>query len=126
VDEKIVLLNEFRQMGIQLSIDDFGTGYSALSYLKNLPIDTLKIDRTFIEYIAHNAHDRAIVASIISLSHSLGLNVIAEGVETQEQVDVLRSLGCDQIQGYFYYKALSPDEIETLLRAQGVTRPNQL
>jgi diguanylate cyclase (GGDEF)-like protein len=126
VEEKIVLLNEFRQMGIQLSIDDFGTGYSSLGYLKNLPINTLKIDRIFIEYIAHNAHDRAIVASIISLSHSLDLNVIAEGVETQEQVDVLRLLGCDQIQGYFYYKALPVDEIETLLRAQGITRPNKI
>jgi diguanylate cyclase (GGDEF)-like protein len=126
VEEKIVLLNEFRQMGIQLSIDDFGTGYSALSYLKNLPIDTLKIDRIFIEYITHNEHDRTIVASMINLSHSLNLNVIAEGVETQEQVDLLRSLGCDQIQGHFFYKAMPVDEIEALLRAQGITKPNKL
>ncbi|MEA5476876.1 EAL domain-containing protein [Pseudanabaena galeata UHCC 0370] len=126
VEEKIILLNEFRQMGIQLSIDDFGTGYSALSYLKNLPIDTLKIDRIFIEYVTHSAHDRTIVASIINLAHSLNLNVIAEGVETIEQVDILRSLGCDQIQGYFFYKALPADEIEVLLRAQGVTKPNKI
>jgi diguanylate cyclase (GGDEF)-like protein len=124
VEEKIALLNEFRQMGIQLSIDDFGTGYSSLSYLKKLPIDTLKIDRIFIEYITHNEHDRTIVASIINLSHSLNLNVIAEGVETQEQVDLLRSLDCDQIQGYFFHKALPVDEIEALLRAQSVTKPN--
>ncbi|WP_339383177.1 EAL domain-containing protein [Phormidium tenue] len=124
VEEKIILLNEFRQMGIQLSIDDFGTGYSALSYLKNLPIDTLKIDRIFIEYVTHSEHDRTIVASIINLAHSLSLNVIAEGVETIEQVDILRSLGCDQIQGYFFYKALPAEEIEVLLRAQGVTKPN--
>lgn len=126
VEEKIILLNEFRQMGIQLSIDDFGTGYSALSYLKNLPIDTLKIDRIFIEYVTHSEHDRTIVASIINLAHSLSLNVIAEGVETVEQVDILRSLGCDQIQGYFFYKALPADEIEVLLRAQGVTKPNKI
>lgn len=126
VEEKIILLNELRQMGIQLSIDDFGTGYSSLSYLKKLPIDTLKIDRIFIEYITYNEHDRTIVASIINLSHSLSLNVIAEGVETQEQVDLLRSLGCDQIQGYFFHKALPVDEIEALLRAQAVTKPNKI
>lgn len=124
-EEKIILLHQFRQMGIHLSIDDFGTGYSALSYLKNLPINTLKIDRTFIEYINHNQHDQAIVASIINLSHSLNLTVIAEGAETKEQVDLLKSLGCDQIQGYFFYKALPADDIESLLRAQGVTKPNR-
>ncbi len=124
IEEKIVLLNQFRKMGIRLSVDDFGTGYSALSYLKNLPIDTLKIDRIFVEHITHNKHDQNIVASIINLSHSLNLTVIAEGAETKEQVDVLRSLGCDQIQGYFFYKALPADEIESLLRAQGVTKPN--
>jgi diguanylate cyclase (GGDEF)-like protein len=124
IEEKIVLLNEFRKMGIRLSIDDFGTGYSSLSYLRDLPIDTLKIDRIFIEHLAHNKHDQNIVASIINLSHSLNLTVIAEGAETKEQVDVLRSLGCDQIQGYFFYKPLPADEIETLLRSQGVTKPN--
>lgn len=120
VEEKIVLLNQFRQMGIQLSIDDFGTGYSALSYLKNLPIDTLKIDRTFIEYIDHSEQDQTIVTSLINLSHSLNLIVIAEGVEKQEQIDILRKLGCDRIQGYFFYKALPTEEIEVLLRAQAV------
>jgi diguanylate cyclase (GGDEF)-like protein len=124
IEEKIVLLNEFRKMGIRLSIDDFGTGYSSLSYLRDLPIDTLKIDRIFIEHLAHNKHDQNIVASIINLSHSLNLTVIAEGAETKEQVDVLRSLGCDQIQGYFFYKPLPADEIETLLRSQGITKPN--
>ncbi len=124
VEEKIILLNQFREMGIQLSIDDFGTGYSALSYLKNLPIDTLKIDRIFIENITHNEQDQAIVASIINLSHSLNLTVIAEGAETKEQVDFLKSLGCDRVQGHFFYKALPAEDVETLLRAQGVTKPN--
>ncbi len=110
-------------MGIRLSIDDFGTGYSSLLYLKNLPVDTLKIDKSFIEYIVHKKQDKSIVASIINLSHNLNLTVIAEGAETKEQVDLLRSLGCDQIQGYFYHKALPADDIEALLRAQGVTKP---
>ena len=120
IEEKIILLEQFREMGIKLSIDDFGTGYSSLSYLKNLPIDTLKIDRTFIEYINHNPQDQAIVTSLINLSHSLNLIVIAEGAETCEQVDLLRSLGCDQVQGYFFHKALPAEQIECLLRAQGI------
>ncbi len=124
IEEKIILLEQFREMGIKLSIDDFGTGYSALSYLKRLPIDTLKIDRTFIEYINYNQQDQAIVTSLINLSHSLDLTVIAEGAETCEQVDLLRSLGCDQIQGYFFHKALPAEQIEGLLRAQGVTKPS--
>ena len=124
IEEKIILLEQFHEMGIKLSIDDFGTGYSSLSYLKNLPIDTLKIDRTFIEYINHNQQDQAIVTSLINLSHSLNLIVIAEGAETSEQVDLLRSLGCDQIQGYFFYKALPAEQIEGLLRAQGITKPS--
>jgi len=124
IEEKIILLEQFREMGIKLSIDDFGTGYSSLSYLKNLPIDTLKIDRTFIEYINHNPQDQAIVTSLINLSHSLNLIVIAEGAETSEQVDLLRSLGCDQVQGYFFHKALPAEQIEGLLRAQGITKPS--
>lgn len=120
IEEKIILLEQFREMGIKLSIDDFGTGYSSLSYLKNLPIDTLKIDRTFIEYINHNPQDQAIVTSLINLSHSLNLIVIAEGAETSEQVDLLQSLGCDQVQGYFFHKALPAEQIECLLRAQGI------
>ena len=124
VAERVILLNQFRDMGIKLSLDDFGTGYSSLSYLKNLPIDTLKIDRVFIEYITHNEHDRVIVSSLINLSHSLALTVIAEGAETQEQVDLLRILGCDCIQGYFFHKAMPADEIEALLRSQGATKPN--
>ena len=124
IEEKIILLEQFHEMGIKLSIDDFGTGYSSLSYLKNLPIDTLKIDRTFIEYINHNQQDQAIVTSLINLSHSLNLIVIAEGAETSEQVDLLRSLGCDQVQGYFFYKALPAEQIEGLLRAQGITKPS--
>ncbi len=124
VEEKIIMLNQFRQMGIQLSLDDFGTGYSALSYLRKLPINTLKIDRAFVEYINYNQHDATIVESLINLSHSLNLIVIAEGVETQEQVNLLRRLNCDRIQGHFFYQAMPADEVEALLRAQGATQPS--
>ena len=123
VQEKIKILHQFRAMGIKLSIDDFGTGYSSLSYLKNLPVDTLKIDRAFIEYIAHNEQDQAIVTSLINLSHSLKLVVIAEGAETKEQVDLLRTFGCNQVQGYFFHKPLPAEDIETLLRAQEEDTP---
>jgi EAL domain-containing protein (putative c-di-GMP-specific phosphodiesterase class I) len=125
VQEKIKILHQFRGMGIKLSIDDFGTGYSSLSYLKNLPVDTLKIDRAFIEYIAHNEQDQAIVTSLINLSHSLKLVVIAEGAETKEQVDLLRTFGCNQVQGYYFYKPLPADEIEVLLRAQEEDTPTK-
>jgi diguanylate cyclase (GGDEF)-like protein len=123
VTEKIALLNQIRELGVKLSIDDFGTGYSSLSYLKNLPIDTIKIDRSFIECITHNDQDRAIVSLLINLSHSLNLVVIAEGAESRDQVDLLRSLGCDLIQGYFFHKALPAEDVEALLRAQNVTKP---
>ena len=117
------LIRELRALGCRFALDDFGSGLSSFAYLKNLPVDTLKIDKSFIEYIVHKKQDKSIVASIINLSHNLNLTVIAEGAETKEQVDLLRSLGCDQIQGYFYHKALPADEIEALLRAQGATRP---
>ncbi|MDF3034772.1 MAG: hypothetical protein K0S28_46 [Paucimonas sp.] len=110
-------LGALRECGITMAIDDFGTGYSSLSYIAQLPIDTLKIDKSFIEDMASSEGHMAIVSTIISLAHSLKLKVVAEGVETQEQYDLLKKLHCDQIQGFVYSRSLSPEEVELKLMA---------
>ena len=116
VERAIGTLRELKAIGVKLSIDDFGTGYSSLSYLKRFPIDVLKIDRSFVRDITLDADDAAIVASIISLSHNLNLKVIAEGVETQEQLMYLRQHDCDQMQGYYFSKPLPADAFEWMLQ----------
>jgi len=116
--EVIQTLSKIRQMGVSVAIDDFGTGYSSLRYLARLPIDTLKIDRSFVISMTENADDMAIVSSIIALAHGLDLNVVAEGVETAEQQKLLRLLRCDQMQGYLFSKPLAKDELEILLRSE--------
>jgi EAL domain-containing protein (putative c-di-GMP-specific phosphodiesterase class I) len=117
-DEVIQTLSRIRQMGVRVAIDDFGTGYSSLRYLAHLPIDTLKIDRSFVMAMTENADDMAIVSSIISLAHGLDLKVVAEGVETAEQQKLLRLLRCDQMQGYLFSKPVAKDELENLLRSE--------
>jgi diguanylate cyclase (GGDEF)-like protein len=106
-----VALRKIKDLGISISIDDFGTGYSSLAYLKRFPVDTLKIDIAFIREITTNADDAAITIAIINMAHSLRLKVIAEGVETPEQLDFLRAHGCDEIQGYLLSKPLPANEI---------------
>ncbi|UTY60249.1 EAL domain-containing protein [Massilia sp. erpn] len=116
VQQAVTLLHELKALGVTLSIDDFGTGYSSLSYLRNFPIDVLKIDRSFVSDIAHDAEDAAIVASIIALAHNLKLRVIAEGVESREQLDYLRRNGCHAMQGYYFSRPLAPRDFEQMLR----------
>jgi diguanylate cyclase (GGDEF)-like protein/PAS domain S-box-containing protein len=116
VTPAVDLLHRMKSLGVKLSIDDFGTGYSSFSYLSRFPIDVLKIDRSFVNDITHDANDAAIVASIIALAHNLRLSVIAEGVETAEQLDYLRHQGCDEMQGYYFSRPLPAQEFEQLLR----------
>jgi len=115
-EESIKTLERLSEMGVLISVDDFGTGYSSMSYLRRLPLDRLKIDRSFINEITARADDASIVQAIVSLAHSLRLKVIAEGVETIAQLDFLRSIGCDQYQGFHFSRPLPVPEFETLLR----------
>lgn len=110
--------------GVKLSIDDFGTGYSSLSYLKQFKIYKLKIDQSFIRDISIDTGDRAIVDAIIHMAHSLGLQTIAEGVETVEQLDYLRNQGCDEIQGYYYSRPLPSEQFESLCRSEDYLEPD--
>lgn len=115
-ERSIVILQKLRDVGVTISIDDFGTGYSSLAYLKRLPIDTLKIDQTFVGDISIDPDDRAITATIIAMGRSLGLNVVAEGVETAAQVEFLREHQCDEIQGYWLSKPLRADDCFALIQ----------
>lgn len=105
------MMNDLSDLGVTIAVDDFGTGYSALSYLKHFPIDVLKIDRSFIRDLHDDDGDEAISTAIISMAHSLALQVVAEGVETPEQLNVLRTLGCDAAQGYYFAHPAPPAEI---------------
>jgi EAL domain-containing protein (putative c-di-GMP-specific phosphodiesterase class I) len=115
-EESIVILESISRMGVLVSVDDFGTGYSSMSYLRRFPIDKLKIDRCFVEEMTRRAEDASIVRAIISLAHSLHLKVIAEGVETPEQLALLTELGCDQYQGFYFSPALGPAQFVELVR----------
>jgi EAL domain-containing protein (putative c-di-GMP-specific phosphodiesterase class I) len=117
----ISTLRELREIGIELAVDDFGTGYSSLSYLQRFPINRLKIDQSFVRDIFGNADSGAISVAIIMLGHSLGLKVIAEGVETIEQLDFLHSSNCNEIQGYFFSKPLPAEEMQKLLEQDART-----
>ncbi|MCT8975952.1 bifunctional diguanylate cyclase/phosphodiesterase [Clostridium sp. CX1] len=114
-EETIKILNELKSMGIKIALDDFGTGYSSLAYLKKFPIDKLKIDKSFIRDITQNKENEAIVKTIIDLSKSMGIKVVAEGVETKEQLEILRKLNCDEVQGYLFSKPVEGIVIEEAL-----------
>jgi diguanylate cyclase (GGDEF)-like protein len=117
VEETVSALRTFKEAGIRISVDDFGTGYSSLSYLKQFPLDSLKIDRSFVQDLHNNNDDAAICAAILAMAKELGLSVVAEGVEFEEQLDFLRKHGCDQIQGFFISKPLPPDELKAFVLA---------
>ena len=114
-EKSVVMLEQLSQLGIIVAIDDFGTGYSCMSYLQRFPIDELKIDRSFIRDLDFNPGDVSIVRAIISLAHELGLKVVAEGVETAEQLALLKLMGCDRYQGFLRGPAVAPTDIESLL-----------
>lgn len=118
-EESVSILRKLSDMGVQVSVDDFGTGYSSMSYLQRFPIDKLKIDRTFISDVTSSNDDASIVSAIVSLGHTLKLKVIAEGVETPEQLEFLQMLGCDQYQGFHYSKPMPAEEFADLIRRGG-------
>jgi EAL domain-containing protein (putative c-di-GMP-specific phosphodiesterase class I) len=111
-------LLKYRDAGMEVAIDDFGTGYSALSYLNKFDIDYLKIDKSFVDHIAEDKHDMALSEAIVVMAHKLGLKVIAEGIETQEQHNLLKDAGCDYGQGYLFSRALPPEAFTQLLQQQ--------
>ncbi len=115
-EESVTILEQLSRMGVVVSVDDFGTGYSSMSYLRRFPIDKLKIDRGFIAELISRADDASIVKAIVSLAHSLHLKVVAEGVETEEQLALLKSIGCDQYQGFCFSPAVPAPSFATLLR----------
>ena len=117
-DEAIKTLQKLKRQGLSTSIDDFGTGYSSLSYLKKFRLDELKIDRSFITDIDTDDDDKAIVTAVIVMAHSLGLKIVAEGVETPSQLAVLKMLHCDQIQGFYFSKPLPKEEFPAFVLAK--------
>ncbi|MCU0975673.1 MAG: EAL domain-containing protein [Steroidobacteraceae bacterium] len=117
VPRMVDTLGQLQRLGVEIAIDDFGTGYSSLAYLKRFPVHRLKVDRSFVADVTHDADDAAIVRTIVALGHNLGLRVVAEGVETAAQIEFLRGLGCDEMQGYLCGRPMPPGELESLLEA---------
>jgi EAL domain-containing protein (putative c-di-GMP-specific phosphodiesterase class I) len=117
------ILQTLRQTGVRVAVDDFGTGYSSLSYLRKFPIDTLKIDQSFVRHIANGGDDIAIVVAVISMARSLKLQVVAEGVETKQELEFLRAHQCGQAQGYYFSRPVPPEQFSSLLRTESGRRP---
>jgi EAL domain-containing protein (putative c-di-GMP-specific phosphodiesterase class I) len=118
-DSTELILKTLKESGVQLAVDDFGTGYSSLSYLRSFPIDAIKIDQSFIRQISIAPDDTSIVTAMINMGHSLKLRVIAEGVETQEELDFLREHRCDEVQGYLFSRPVPAERFAALLEMRG-------
>jgi EAL domain-containing protein (putative c-di-GMP-specific phosphodiesterase class I) len=118
-NESATALKRFRELGVWNSIDDFGTGYSSLAYLRRLPADILKVDKSFVEGLGKDVEDTALVQLIVDTAHTLGMHVVAEGVESAEQARQLKEMGCEMAQGYHFSEPLPPDEASALLTEHG-------
>jgi EAL domain-containing protein (putative c-di-GMP-specific phosphodiesterase class I) len=121
-ESAVAVLQKLKSIGVRIAIDDFGTGYSSLAYLKRFPIDTIKVDRSFIRDIPADHGDRQITRAIIAMAHSLRLRVVAEGVETADQLKFLRSERCDTVQGYYLHRPLPERELAAALKLNRVRR----
>ena len=117
-DEVLTRLHELKAIGVQISIDDFGTGYSSLAYLMRFPVDKLKIDQSFVRDMGNSSEADSIVRAIVALAHGLSLAVIAEGVETDAQLDRLQHIGCNEIQGYLLSRPLSFDDVSQWIKGR--------
>jgi EAL domain-containing protein (putative c-di-GMP-specific phosphodiesterase class I) len=117
------ILSQLREMSLHLAIDDFGTGYCSLGKLKHMPIQTIKIDRTFIQNICNSNEDAAVTVAIIAMANTLKLDIVAEGIETEAQRDFLQHLGCHIMQGYYFNPPLEPNEVQTLLAGRSDASP---
>jgi EAL domain-containing protein (putative c-di-GMP-specific phosphodiesterase class I) len=120
-DETLAQLHELKATGVQLAIDDFGTGYSSLGYLRNLPVDVIKLDQCFTSQLEHDRHTHEIVRTITTLAHTLGMTIVAEGVETEAQLAALRDLSCDFAQGFLLAHPAPSSEVHELLTSTRVT-----
>jgi EAL domain-containing protein (putative c-di-GMP-specific phosphodiesterase class I) len=126
IDLTIMLLEQFQDMGLRIAMDDFGTGYSSLNYLKKLPLNTLKIDRAFIKDLKPKTKDLEIIRAVISLAIGLELDIVAEGVDKAEQIEILKSLNCNIVQGYYYSHPLNTREMTQMLRENWIQRGLEL
>jgi EAL domain-containing protein (putative c-di-GMP-specific phosphodiesterase class I) len=115
-ESSVKTLAQLKELGLSVAVDDFGIGYSSLAYLKRFPVDRLKIDQTFVRGIAEGSDDAAIVNAITMLAHSLDIEVVAEGVETEQQLGFVNGSRCDEVQGYLFSHAVYPDEVPELVR----------